>query len=198
MLLKPMVEPFRKYLQNKAMVRQEHLEEIMDMVIHKSIDKGEFLLQKGQVCTHSFFVLEGLVRFFSIDQEGKEHIVQFAPENWFISDRGSIFFGKPSEYFIDAIEPTHVVMLDSGFFHKATAISSEFRTYNEYLLQNHIRQLQNRINLLIGANAEIRYLDFLTLYPNITQRVPQWMVASYLGITPESLSRVRKGLLSKE
>jgi CRP-like cAMP-binding protein len=83
------------------------------------------------------------------------------------------------------------------FIEKANEISPEFRTYNEYLLQNHIRQLQNRIDLLIGASAEVRYLEFIKLYPNLTLRVPQWMIASYLGITPESLSRVRKELAKR-
>ncbi|HNU59732.1 MAG TPA: Crp/Fnr family transcriptional regulator, partial [Aquaticitalea sp.] len=80
------------------------------------------------------------------------------------------------------------------FIKKASEISHEFRNYNEYLLQNHIRHLQNRINLLIGASAKERYIDFINLYTDLTLRVPQWMIASYLGITPESLSRVRKEL----
>ncbi len=139
-----------------------------------------------------------MVRFYSIDNEGKEHIIQFAPENWFIGDRGSTYFGQPSKFFIDAIEETTVVVLDQDFVESASEISPEFRNYNEYLLQNHIRHLQDRINLLIGASAEKRYLDFIKLYSDLTLRIPQWMIASYLGITPESLSRVRKEIAQKK
>lgn len=185
---------FYKYLKEKVTVKSEDLPKLMDLVTTKEVKKHGFLLSRGEVCKHAFFVEKGLIRMYSIDEEGKEHILQFAPENWFVSDRESIFFGQASTYFIDAIEDSRVVMFDQEFTEKASRISPEFRNYNEYLLQNHIRQLQNRINLLIGANAEKRYLDFVSLYPDVLLRVPQWMVASYLGITPESLSRVRKEL----
>lgn len=185
------------YLRNKALVKAEHVEEVLKSSRSKAVAKGEVLLAEGQVCQHIFFVESGLLRFYSIDDEGKEHVLQFATENWFVSDRGSVFFGQPSSYFIDAIEDSVVVLLDQQFFENASKISIEFRNYNEFLLQNHIRHIQNRVNLLIGAKAEARYLDFVHLYPDVLLRVPQWMVASYLGITPESLSRVRKELAKK-
>jgi len=192
-----MADGFRNYLRDKVLVQATHLEEIMQLITTRQFSKNEFLLSRGQICGHAFFIEKGLVRFYSIDEDGKEHILQFAPENWFVSDRASIYFAEPSNYFMDAIEDTTVVLFDRQFSEKAAEISAEFRNYNEYLLQNHIRQLQNRINLLIGANAEKRYLDFVRLYPDLMLRVPQWMVASFLGITPESLSRVRKELASK-
>lgn len=192
-----MKENFYNYLRNKALVKAEHLSQLTDLVSVKEFKKDELLLSRGQICERAFFVEKGLIRFYSIDEDGKEHIVQFAPENWFISDRESIYFKRPSEYFMDTIEDTTVVLIDQHFIETASEISPEFRNYNEYLLQNHIRHLQNRINLLIGASAEKRYLDFIWLYPDLTLRVPQWMIASYLGITPESLSRVRKELAKR-
>jgi CRP/FNR family transcriptional regulator, anaerobic regulatory protein len=188
---------FLRYLKEKANVKDEHLQLLNETVMHKTYKKGQFLLSKGQVCQHFFFVETGLLRFYSIDDEGKEHIVQFAPEGWFASDRSSVFFNEPSSFFIDSIEDTTVAMLDKRFLSLASDISSEYRNYNEFILQNHIRQLQNRINLLIGANSEQRYLDFIEHYPDLMLRVPLWMIASYLGITPESLSRVRKELALK-
>lgn len=189
-----MKQNFYNYLKNKALVKAEHLAQLTELVSVKEFKKDEFLLSSGQICERALFVEKGLVRFYSIDEEGKEHIVQFAPENWFVGDRESIYFRKPSVYYMDAIEDTTVILFDQHFVETASEISPEFRNYNEYLLQNHIRHLQNRINLLIGASAEKRYLDFIKLYPDLTLRVPQWMIASYLGITPESLSRVRKEL----
>lgn len=163
-----------------------------------TVEKGGFLLREGAVSRHFYFVEKGLLRFYSIDKAGKEHIVQFAPEGWFTGDRGSIYFQEGSEYFIDAIEESTVVFLSTEIMQQAAAKSDDFRRYNERLLQNHIHHLQKRIRLLISASAEERYLDFTAVYPDLLQRVPQWMIASYLGITPESLSRVRKALAKKD
>lgn len=172
----------------------QQISQLAGHIIKKKFRKGQFLLQKDQICKHVFFVETGLIRLYTIDSSGKEHIVQFAPENWFTSDRGSVYFNEASEYYIDAIEDSTVVLLDADFNNLALEISPEFRVYNEKLLQNHIRHLQKRINMLLGASAEERYLDFIDVYPDLTLRVPQWMIASFLGITPESLSRVRKEL----
>lgn len=188
---------FDNYLKNTVHVRPEHLSLLSQMVTRKEIKKNELLLSAGQVCKNIFFVEKGLLRLFSIDENGKEHIIQFAPQDWFLSERDSLYFGTPSDFFIDALEDTTAVIFDQDFTRKASEISPEFRNYNEYILQNHIRQLQKRINLLIAAPAETRYLHFIKLYPDLTLRIPQWMIASYLGITPESLSRVRKGLADK-
>jgi len=128
---------------------------------------------------------------------GKEHILEFAPEKWLLLDRASFYFDEPSEFFIDAIEPTTVAVLDEEFINIMSEISPQFRKYNERILQNHIRHLQKRIDQLVGASAEERYLHFLKNYPNLTLRAPQWMIASYLGITPESLSRVRRELTNR-
>jgi len=189
-----MESPFLKYLTQTVHVKPEHLPLLSELISRKHLNKNDVLLSAGQVCKNMFFVEEGLLRLFSSDKSGKEHIVQFAPENWFISERDSLYFGTPSEFSIDVLEDAVLVVFDQQFVDKASAISSEFRMYNEYLLQNHIRQLQRRIHLLIGASAEQRYLDFIDLYADLSLRIPQWMIASYLGITPESLSRVRKGL----
>lgn len=136
----------------------------------------------------------GLLRAYTLDEAGKEHLIQFAPENWFIVDRSSVYFKDPSDSFIEAIEESEIVFLDYEFMDRATSMSITFAKFNEKLLHNHIRHLQKRIRLLLGASAERRYLEFIKTYPDLLLRVPQWMIASYLGITPESLSRVRKEL----
>lgn len=185
---------FITYLKENASVTDEQLQQLKDTILVKKVSKGTVLLRNGQLCKHFFFVEGGLLRYYSVDKHGREHIIQFAPEGWFISDRSSIFFNKPSHYFIDAFEDTYMVAIDQNFIAVASEISPQFRVYNQQILHNHIRHLQERVNLLISTTAEERYLNFMKLYPNLTLRVPQWMIASYLGITPESLSRVRKGL----
>ena len=160
-------------------------------------EKGSILLKKGERCNHSFFVEKGLLRSFMLDESGKEQVIQFAPENWFIVDRSTVYFSDPSESYIEAIEDSEVVFINEDFMCHAAEVSPIFGRYNDKLLHNHIRQMQKRINLLLGATAEKRYLSFIEMYPDLLLRVPQWMIASYLGITPESLSRVRKELAHK-
>lgn len=161
------------------------------------ISKGNFLLRQGEICKHSFFVESGLLRQYSIDNKGKEHILQFAPETWFVTDRESVYFNQPSNYFIQALEDSTVLQIDENFIVQLAQQNKSFLEFNNKLLHNHIRHLQKRVTQLLSATAEERYLDFIKIYPDILLRVPQSMVASYLGITPESLSRVRKDLAVK-
>lgn len=193
-----MFEEFKKYFEEKSVqLSQEFLSIFEQNLSEKEVGKGEIILQEGASCRHTFFVAKGLLRAYTVDDQGKEHIIQFAPENWFISERSSMLLHEKSEQFIDAIEPSKLVMIDMNFFEKASEISPDFRTFNNFALNNHIRHLQRRIHLLLSTSAERRYLDFIKLYPELMLRVPQWMIASYLGITPESLSRVRKDLAEK-
>ena len=192
-----MSQNFIAYFTEKAGLSLHQLRELEPFYAESFYKKGAVLLKRGEVCEHIFFVEKGLLRAYTLDDSGKEHIIQFATENWFISDRSSVFFNEPSTFYIEAVEETQTVMLHRDFTQKAAEISVAFQQYNERLLQIHIYQLQSRINLLLGASAEERYLSFIQLYPDLLLRVPQWMIASYLGITPESLSRVRKELARK-
>ena len=188
---------FKNYLFQKSGVTKDQYDQLESVLNFRTYKKDAVLLREGEVCNSIFFVEKGLLRSFSINESGKEHIIQFAPENWFMSDRSSNYFNNPSDFFIDAVEDSEVVLIEPQFFQLASDISPPFRQYNDLLLHNHIRHLQKRMNLLLSASAEKRYLDFIDLYPDLTLRVPQWMIASYLGITPESLSRVRKELATK-
>lgn len=189
-----MLDSFKKDFQSKTNLTDEQFLSISASLQFKKVEKGSILLHQGDICHFSFFVSKGLLRSYTIDQTGKEHIIQFAPENWIISDRSSFYFNEPSELFIDAVEETEIVFIDKHFINAAADISATFRKQDTTALHNHIRQLQKRVNLLLGATAEQRYLDFIAIYPSLTLRIPQWMIASYLGITPETLSRVRKEL----
>src|SRR5690242_3170470 len=185
------------FLSSNIDIDKNVLDELLQNCKTIKISKGNFLLRQGEICKHSFFVESGLLRQYSIDNKGKEHILQFAPETWFISDRGSIYFNQPSDYFIQALEDSKVLQIDERFILQLAEQNKTFLAFNNKLLHNHIRHLQNRVTQLLSATAEERYLDFIKLYPDILLRVPQSMVASYLGITPESLSRVRKDLAAK-
>ena len=117
--------------------------------------------------------------------------------NWMISDRNSAVFNEPSIFYVDAVENTEVLIVPKDFFSAMQQLLPNVLELNIMMLHNSIRFMQQRINMLLSATAQERYLDFIKLYPNLTLRVPQWMIASYLGITPESLSRVRNDLAKK-
>ncbi|KAA0130168.1 Crp/Fnr family transcriptional regulator [Chryseobacterium sp. SN22] len=163
----------------------------------KKVQKNQFLLQYGEICRYIYFVERGLLKMYSIDKNGKEHIIQFAPESWLISDRSSLYFNEKSVYYIEAVEDSEILMLPPDFINKLIEGFPNSLEQSDILLQKHIKSLQDRINSLLAETAEERYMKFIKMYPDLLLRVPQWMIASYLGITPESLSRVRKELARK-
>ncbi|WP_435314754.1 Crp/Fnr family transcriptional regulator [Cellulophaga fucicola] len=189
-----MIQNFKTYLFDKMGVDAIAYEQLEPYIKSRVVLKGEQLLIAGDVCKHTFYVEKGLLRLYGLDENGKENILQFATENWLVSDRDSVYFKEPSIYYIDALEKTVVVLLDEEFIELLAELTPSFRKNNEKLLHNHIRHLNRRVHLLLGASAKTRYLEFVKMYPDVLLRAPQWMIASYLGITPESLSRIRKDL----
>ncbi len=150
----------------------------------KIINKGQILLNRGDVATKTYFVRKGLLRSYTIDEKGKEHIFMFAPEDWIMTDMVSQIYNIPSDLYIDALEETEIEFLDENTFEKMNTTEVE-------RLMKRAAVLQKRVLLLMSATAKERYEDFIKTYPNIVQRVPQKMIASYLGITPEALSKIR-------
>lgn len=145
------------------------------------LKKGQILQREGDLSTKIFQVESGLLRSYSIDEKGKEHIYQFAPENWIIAD--AISNDNPCNLYIDSLENSVIIETEKDF----NALSND-----PHKLAKRLEVLQKRIIMLMSASAIQRYEHFIDNYPDITQRVPQRMIASYLGITPEALSRVRK------
>lgn len=186
-----------KYFTSNLDIDENDVLSLVENCTVKEIKKEEFLLRENEHCKYTFFVEDGLLRQYSLDGKGKEHTLSFAPQDWFVTDRESAYFDQPSAYYIQALENSKVVLIDDNFIHTLSEKIPSFTEFNNKLLHNHIRHLQNRINMLLSASAKKRYLEFIAIYPDILLRVPQTMVASYLGITPESLSRVRRELAQK-
>lgn len=177
-------------------INNEDLKLLFNKCNQITIEKGEFV-QLNQDRKQFLYVQQGLLRYYSIDEKGKDHIIQFAPEGWFIADRLSNWYQNKDDFFIEALEHTTALLLTGDVMNELAKQNHDFLELNYKLLNNHVRQLQKRINQLLSYTAEARYLDFIQDYPDIMNRVSQIMVASYLGITPESLSRVRKELAEK-
>ncbi|RZK50828.1 MAG: Crp/Fnr family transcriptional regulator [Pedobacter sp.] len=192
------MEAFAIYLKNRLALTDEQATQATSCLQTKRFKKGSILLSPGDTKSDSYFINKGLLRYYSIDEKGKEHIIQFAIEDWMLTDRDSFIFNEQSNFYIEAIEDTEVVIVKKDFFASIKNIVPEILELNILMLHNSIRFMQKRIDMLLSATAETRYLQFLKLYPNLSSRVPQWMIASYLGITPESLSRVRKDLVKRK
>ena len=171
----------------------ENLEDILKLDPNaktKQFKRGEIIQRKGQEKAHSYFVLSGLLRSYIIDQKGKEHIFAFAPEAWIIADVESLEFHEPVELYISCLEDTEVVIFDRDCLFRAD-VSKETITQNFKLLYRRMGVLQRRIIMQMSAPAQDRYLYFLQTYPQLLNRIPQHMIASYLGITPQALSTIR-------
>src|SRR5262249_619282 len=190
-------EILRAYLQARAAFTDEDLDFIRKMLVVKNLRSGEVLQRAGDVAKYASFVARGCLRSYVIDPKGKEHIVQFAPENWWLADNTSLAAGTPSLYFIDAIEDSDVLLIDplshEELVERVPGYAAAFRKG----LQRRAAAREERIVNTLSKSAAERYLDFLATYPSIATRVPQWMLASYLGVSPETISRIRKKLSRK-
>jgi CRP/FNR family transcriptional regulator, anaerobic regulatory protein len=184
----------RGYLEGRATFSEADVDCLRRAFLFRRVAAGEFLQRAGDVVRHAAFVATGCLRSYVIDAKGKEHIVQFAPETWWLADSTSLRDGTPTPYFIDAIEDSSVMLIDGpshqDLVERVAGYATAFRTG----LQRHAAAKDQRIVSSLSASAEERYLEFLQTYPSIALRVPQSMLASYLGMTPETVSRIRKNL----
>lgn len=158
--------------------------------VTKTIKKKEILQKQGIVSKNAFYVKKGLIRSYSIDEKGKEHIFMFGSEGWIIADLESNVFNRPTELYIDCIEDGEIVSFSLEYFNSEN-LSIEKLRKNSKLLTRRIGSLQRRVIQLMSSSAKERYKIFLEIYPHIPKRIPQKMIASYLGITPEALSKIR-------
>jgi CRP-like cAMP-binding protein len=187
-------ETLRNYLASRAAFTETEFDFMREAFLPTALRAGDFLQRAGEVAKYAAFVARGCLRSYTIDGNGKEHIVQFAPENWWLADSISLTTMSPSQYFIDAIEDSDVLLIDPASHQKVIDNIPGYAAAFRSGLQRHAAAKDQRIVHSLSASAEERYLAFLKTYPSIVLRVPQWMLASYLGISPETLSRIRKNL----
>lgn len=158
----------------------------------KSIKKGTVILQQGEICKFGCKVIKGCLKSSVIDKTGKEHIMQFAPEGWIITDMNSLITGVPSHITISAIEDSEVHWIQSDVIDVWENASREELLEQIKMLTRNILTSNKRTRMLLSSTGEERYIDFIQTYPTLTQRLPLKLIASYIGITPEYLSEIRK------
>ena len=194
-----MHEPLIKYINSFAIapLTTNEVELIKDAFVYKKIRKKQYLLQEGEVCKYAAFIVKGAMRQYSVDDKGLEHIVRLSIENWWAVDRESHVMLTPSPYNIDAWEDSDVLLTTRA---DLLILSSNIPTLQEMtrkLDERHAFASQKRLNTVISMTAEQRYSNLVNTYPEFLQRFPQHIIASYLGITKETLSRIRNHQVKK-
>ena len=187
-----MFEIFKNYIENKIALTEAELAAIKSVTTLKKLRKKQYLLQEGDVWSFHAFVTRGCLRTYTIDDKGLEHIIYFAIENWWTGDRESLLTGRPATFNIDAVEDSEVALINKSNFEQLCRDIPAFNTLNSVILEKSLAANQHRITATISYTAEQKYQQFLEKYPDFALRIPQHMIASYLGITPETLSRVRR------
>jgi CRP-like cAMP-binding protein len=190
-----MYESIHDYLKRVLPFTEDELAALNRVLQPRSFRKGEFFLKEGDICREVIFVRSGLLRIYYVN-EGRERIRQFLFENSFITEYESFLSRKPSAYFIDALEPTEVWAIGYEDLNNLYQTSVNFLRLGKAVAENVVVHVGNRYMSLIRDDATTRYLRLIKERPKVMQRVPQYMIASYLGITPEALSRIRKEIAS--
>lgn len=181
------------YIKNysKTPLTVSDIEAITRAFTPKKLRKRQFLLQEGEVCKYLSFIVKGAMRKYSVDEKGAEHIVYLSIENWWVGDRESCMALTPSRYNIDAWEDTDILMATNADFLPLVASIPAISEMLREMDSRHAMAVQRRIGSSISKSAEERYYDLANTYPEFLNRFPQHIIASYLGINRETLSRVR-------
>ncbi|NEM98406.1 Crp/Fnr family transcriptional regulator [Pontibacter burrus] len=192
-----MYELFFQKFNEKVPLTPEEQEQIKAYLTPKKLRKRQYLLQEGDICKSIAFVEKGALRAYTVDENMNEHVIQFAIEGWTISDLFSYLTAEPATYNIDALEDAELVLITRSAHEEFLKNLPKYETYIRLLITGAYIALQRRLTSNLSLLAEERYTSFTETYPDIAQRVPQHMIASYMGLTPETLSRVRKKMADR-
>ncbi|TWR30978.1 Crp/Fnr family transcriptional regulator [Mucilaginibacter pallidiroseus] len=172
-------------------------DQLIDRLHYKKVKRRQFVLEEGEVHNKVIFVTAGCLRSYAVDKNGTEHVLQFAPPGWWIVDMRSFVSGKPAMLNIDAIEDSEYIYINKADFDELNQQLPKFETFNRILGQNAIATYQYRQIDNVTLSAIERYSNFCGLYPSLIKSLPQKQVASYIGVTPEFLSKMLNNTIVK-
>lgn len=190
-------KPLIDYFENFLPLSDEEKSVVEETFMERRVKRRQFILHEGDVCTHNTFVVEGCFRMYMVDEKGKEHNLQFAIENWWIGDIGSFHSEEPSLLYIEALESSVILQIKKEDQLKLFVDYPKFNHIFRVFTENALVSAQRRILQNISSTAEERYLDFAHRYPHLFNRISNVQIASYIGVTPEFLSKIRKEITSR-
>lgn len=188
------IESLISYFDNHLTLTDEEKQAVRKSFSEKRVKRRQFILQEGDVCKLNTFVVEGCFRMYMLDHSGKEHNLQFAIENWWIGDIASFHSEDPSRFYIQAIENSIILQIKKEDQLRLFVEYPKFNRIFRVITENALVSYQRRVLQNISSTAEERYIDFMNRYPNFFNRISNVQIASFLGITPEFLSTIRKKL----
>jgi len=186
-----MFQIFESYIKANGDFTSEDLSLMRSLSTVKKLRRKDFLLQENEVCRYKIFVAKGLLKAYYLKDDGTEHIMRFAPENTWTADHESFKNQTPSRLNIEALENTQVVLWTREDLAELYRSIPALRSYMERLMDNSLKASHERILKNLSYTSEEKYEDFIASFPNVFSRVPLHMVASYLGVSRETLSRIR-------
>lgn len=188
-------EPLIDYFNSLIPLNNEECQLVRELFKSRLYRKKQYVLQENDVCNQFNFVVRGCLRMYKVDEKGSTHIIQFASENWWMVDIGSFHQKKSSDLSIDALEDTMVLQISYENLIKLYTSAPKFDRIFRVLIENSFVTLQNRLLQNISSTAEERYLSFMETYSHLSNRLPQTQIASFLGITPEFLSKLKSKII---
>ncbi|MCK7556751.1 Crp/Fnr family transcriptional regulator [Chitinophaga sedimenti] len=192
-----MFSHINNYITRYAAFAPDEVNLFNSLLEQRHVPKKTFLLKEGEVCRFEAYINKGCIRSYYVDEHGAEITLQFAIENWWVSDIASFHEGKPSRMFIETLEDCELLLLNPDTKEQLLQEAPRFERMFRLMVQRNVSRLQERLFQTIATTAEQKYLDFLERYPTIPQRAPQHQIASFLGFSPEFLSKVRTRLAKK-
>ncbi len=189
------ISPLLTYIDKYIQLTEEEVSILQSKIVYRKYLKGQYIVQQGDICKQSSYLVAGCTKTFYMDNKGQEHIIMFAIEDWWVSDIGSFITQSPADYNVQCLENTDVVQFP---YHSQEALLEaipKFERLFRKMLEKALVSSQKRIVQGFSMTAKEQYLQFRKQYPTIEQRVPQYMIASYLGITKEFLSKIKSQLL---
>lgn len=192
-----MMSELELYINQCVQLSSDELREVKALFERKMVPKKTVLLQAGDICKFEAFIIRGCIKTYFIDKKGLEVVLTFSTENWWVSDISSFENQKPTKMFIETIEDTELLFLTPETKYELLEKHPELEKMFRLMLQRHLNSYQERLFGNIAHTAQERYQNFLKKFPALPQRIPQHLIASYLGISPEFLSRLRKRKLKE-
>ncbi|GAB2814627.1 Crp/Fnr family transcriptional regulator [Ferruginibacter profundus] len=173
-------------------------DQLIAVLSYKKVKKKQFLYQEGDISKQAVFVIAGCLRSYSIDKNGFEHILQFAPPGWWISDMKSMITQEPGTLYIDAVDDSEIILIQKNDLDKLYTAIPKLERFFRILAENSLATYQHRLIDNLSLSALERYGNFCKRYPSLIENLPQKQVAAYIGVTPEFLSKMLNKVPAKK